>query len=559
MATHPAHHASLLHAPSDLIAGRWRPLPGDTLTSRNPARPDHVVYAATPVRAHVDEAVAAARRALPEWSAWPRDRRFAALRRYADLAKQHAARVAELLCDEVGKALHECKGEAALLAGKVDITLDEQAGGTTLQSQPHNKGLARVAPFSFNLTPQRTAACWFRPHGVMAVLGPFNFPVHLPNGHIIPALAMGNTVVFKPSDKAPACGQLLTELLHQALEEHGAPAGTINLVQGGVDNAQALVRHDGLDGILFTGSWPVGRAILEANLDRPGRIIALELGGNNPCVVMPDADLKRAAIEITKAAFATTGQRCTCTRRVIVHEAVAGKLLPAIVQAARALAVTDPRSEPCFMGPLVTRQSRDAALTFQEHLRAAGANLLLPMSTDIPAAAQGGHFITPGIARVERFVPQGFPPGWGGSPSRHSAPGGTGLQPVPSSAADSFHPGLDEELFAPLLRVCTVRSLDEAIEQANATRYGLAASLFTADAKAADRFRAEARAGCVNINCGTAGASGQLPFGGLGLSGNHRPAGSFSLDYCAYPVAGMTEDGEAALVQGMTFDANWLA
>jgi succinylglutamic semialdehyde dehydrogenase len=471
------------------------------------------------VATHADDAVAAARAALPAWSRTPFEQRARVLRTYAEITKKRAAEIASLISDETGKAMWETTGEAAALAGKVDITLDESPAG----------GLARVSPFAFDMTASRRARCVFRPHGVMSVVGPFNFPAHLPNGHFVPALAMGNTVVFKPSDKTPAVGQVLAEMMLEALETEGAPPGVFNLVQGAGDVAARLVAHPGIDGVLFTGSWAVGRRILEANLDRPGRIIALELGGNNPSVVMPDADLRQAAVEIARCAFNTTGQRCTCTRRVVAHERIADRLFRAIVEAGRNLRIGDPKSdEPVFCGPLISEESRRAVLDAQSRFAASGGEILLEARALDEAG--DGWYIAPGVMRVDRFT-----------------------------AGDSGDAGCDSEVFGPLLRVTTVGSLDEAIEQANATRYGLAASIFTADPAAGERFLAEARAGCVNVNAGTAGASSKLPFGGLGLSGNHRPAGSFSTDYCAFPVAQMIEAGDAAQVApGMTFDDAWI-
>lgn len=503
-------------APADLIGGRWVPLRPGGIESRSPADPSRVIWSGTPVVGHVDEAIAAARAALPAWSAWPMERRAAVLRRYQEIAKARAEEVASLICDETGKALWDCRAEAGLLASKVDITLEPG----------EHSGMHRVSGFDFAMGPSKRATCRFRPHGVMAVVGPFNFPAHLPNGHIVPALAMGNTVVFKPSDKTPSVGQLLTAMLHEALEAEGAPAGVVNLVQGAVETARPLVAHRDADGVLFTGSWPVGRAILEANLDLPGKIIALEMGGNNAAVVMDDADLHQAAVECVRCAFITTGQRCTCTRRLIVHEAVADRLVPAVCKAASLLVVDDPRADTVFMGPLVTRAARDAVLDFQARLARTGGEVLVE-STPLPG--REGWYATPSVVRVPRF------------------------------AIDTDDCGCDEEVFGPLLRISVVGSLDEAIEQANATRYGLAASIFTRSDAAIDRFTREARAGCVNVNCGTAGASSKLPFGGLGWSGNHRPAGAFSLDYCAYPVAGMVETSDASAgAPGMTFDPAWL-
>ncbi|HVU62817.1 MAG TPA: aldehyde dehydrogenase family protein [Phycisphaerales bacterium] len=524
-------HASLKHPPSDLIGGDWAALAKPSphhIASHNPARPEQIIWSGNAQLEHVSEAVGAARKAFPAWAAWGRDNRFRVLKRFADLCKQRGGQVADIICDETGKVMWEAKGEAHALASKVDITLDASPLGA----------LNRVQPFEFELGPQKSGRAWFKPHGVMAVLGPFNFPAHLPNGHIVPALAMGNTIVFKPSDKAPGVGQILTELFQEALLMEGAPnkgAGVINLVQGGAEIAAALVNHDDLDGILFTGSWPVGRKITQANLDRPGRILALEMGGNNAAVVMPDADLRQAAIEIVRCAFNTTGQRCTCTRRAILHVNIADKLIPAIVNAARSLVIDSPRSTKpggVFTGPIITDEARTAVLSAQKAWMkkgSGGETLLESKPLDLPGK---GWYLSPGIVQVPKFI-----------------------------AADSKDAGggADVEVFGPLLRISVARDFDAAIEQCNATRYGLAASIFTKDLKAAERFLFECRAGCVNVNTGTAGASSKLPFGGLGLSGNHRPAGSFSLDYCAYPVAGMLERGESAqLAEGMKWEDRWI-
>lgn len=525
-----AKHASLVHGPGDLIGGEWVGLAGGRnggalLESHNPARPDAVVWSGRSDPSHVDAAVRAARAALPAWAKWGKERRFAVLRRFAELCKLRAPAMAEIICDETGKVMWEARGEAGALASKVDITLDMSPIG----------GLKRVDGFEFEMGGQKLGRAWFRPHGVMAVIGPFNFPAHLPNGHIVPALAMGNTVIFKPSDKAPGVGQMLVELLAEALEKEGAPnggKGVINLVQGAGDVAAALANHDGIDGVLFTGSWPVGRKILEANLDRPSRIVALEMGGNNPAIVMEDADLRQAAIEIVRCAFNTTGQRCTCTRRVIAHARIADRLIAVLEKATRALTFGDPRSKThTFAGPIISDAARKSVLDFQAAAIKGGAEAIVEAA---PIEIRGGGwFISPGVLKVDRFTA-------GDGPA-------------------SKNPGCDVEVFGPLVRICEVRDLDEAIEQTNASRYGLAASIFTKDQAAAERFLFDVRAGCLNVNAGTAGASSKLPFGGVGQSGNHRPAGSFSLDYCAYPVAGMIERGEAAQVtEGMNWDEQWV-
>ncbi|RMH30487.1 MAG: aldehyde dehydrogenase family protein [Planctomycetota bacterium] len=507
----------LSHSPSNLIGDRWESIEGSDIVSHNPAHPSKVVWSGREVPGDVDRAVSAARAALPAWSRAPVGTRVGVLRRFQEIAKARKDALDDLICEETGKAMWESTAEAGLISGKVDITLEEGP----------RSGRHRVDTFEFDLGGSKTARCHFKPHGVMAVVGPYNFPAHLPNGHIVPSLLMGNTVVFKPSDKAPGVGQMLIEMFDEALSGEGIPPGVVNLVHGRADVASRLVTHDGVDGILFTGSWPVGRKILEANLERPGRIVALEMGGNNPAVVMPDADLYQAVVEVVRCAFNTTGQRCTSTRRLIVHEAVADRVLPAVVKAASSLVIGDPRSgDPVFMGPIISQQARDAVFDAQRRFARQGGRVILE-STPIPGL--DGWYLTPSVIVVDRFA--------------------IGVDDC----------GCDEEVFGPMLRVCVVKSLDEAIEQANATRYGLAASIFTADPGAQERFLAEARAGCVNINCGTAGASSKLPFGGLGFSGNHRPAGAFSLDYCAYPVATMIEGSDAAtLAQGMRVDRSWV-
>jgi len=527
-----ARHAALANDPCALIAGRALPIPGHGIRSHNPAHPQATVWSGAPDGAHVDQAVAAAREAQKQWGSWPIQKRAQALLAYKALCASRVDQIAGLICDETGKPLWDSKAEAELLGAKVDTTL---AGLESPHAAGPSAALSRVSPFEIKVTDSRQGHCRFRPHGVMAVLGPFNFPAHLPNGHIVPALLTGNTVVFKPSDKTPAVGQLLAELLIEALASAGAPPGVVNMIQGGPDVASRLVAHRAIDGVLFTGSWPVGRRILEANLDHPGRIVALELGGNNPAIVMPDADLRQAAIEVVRSAFVTAGQRCTCTRRAIVHEAIADRFVPLLLKVASTLLIGDPRgigpdhAQPPFMGPMIRREARDAVLDFQSRAARAGGRPLLEAVN--PEHPSGGHYITPGILAVERF-------------SHADDPG--------------FDAGCDVEVFGPLLRLSRARDFDDALAQANATRYGLASAVFTKDPSLAERFLNESRAGCVNINTGTAGASGKLPFGGLGHSGNHRPAGSFSLDYCAYPVASLVESGPAApLLPGMRYDDAW--
>lgn len=490
--------------PSTYINGRFIPIEGDELVSTDPAQPDRVMWQGTQPADHLDQAIAAARAALPEWSRRSLEERAEIIQRWGQAVIDNAERIAGVITDEMGKTMAESRFEAKALADKVNITLDEIS-------------VSRVRSYEVSVTPSRAGYCRFKPYGVMAVLGPFNFPAHLPNGHFVPAMILGNTVVFKPSKRTPGVGQVLAEVM----DEIGLPPGVFNMVHGARGVAARMASHDGVDGVLFTGSWPVGRNILEANLDRPGRIMALEMGGNNPAVIMDDCHLKQAVVECTRATFATTGQRCTCTRRIIVQRGIADRFIPAFCQATSSLLIGPGRSkEPVFMGPVVSEDAVDEVLEFQRNLAAAGGRVLLEATrVDRP-----GHFVTPGVVEVDRF------------------------------ALDT-----DCEVFGPIAQVTVVNDLDEAIEQSNASYYGLAASIFTQDDAAWERYFMETNAGCINRNTGTAGASSKLPFGGLGHSGNRRPAAAFSVDYCAYPVANMVERAaEVAVPAGMHWDDAWI-
>jgi len=492
--------------PANLIDGRWHPLDAADadVTSVNPARPDDVVWSARSQLGAVDAAVVAARRALPAWRMAGTEVRVAALKRFAAVVSARAEDIARAITREMGKTLAESRLEAKLLADKVAITLSE-----TCQ--------ARVRPWEFAVAPTRAGRCSFRSHGVMAVLGPFNFPAHLPNGHWVPALLLGNTIVFKPSERTPLVGQLMAECM-QAAE---LPPGVFNLVQGGPAVAKALVAHDGLDGILFTGSWPVGRSIMQANLDRPGRLLALEMGGSNAAIVLDDAHRRQAVLECVRASFATTGQRCTCTRRIVVQESAAPWFIPAFCRMASTLLVGDgDGAAPAFMGPLATEAARHAALEFQAAAVSRGATILLRAA----ALDRPGWFMTPGVLTWPRLTLE-----------------------------------QDGEVFAPIVQLAVAANDDDALEQANASRFGLAASVFTASRSRWEALCPRLEAGCVNWNVGTAGASSALPFGGLGLSGNHRPAAAFSVDSCAAPIAHLEESSDGAAVpDGALWDDTWL-
>lgn len=469
------------------IGGRWRQLSGAAFGSANPATGETIWNGSEASVADVDDAVEAARLAFDNWRRTSLAERIAVVRRFAALASERKSELTALISRETGKPLWDAATEAAAMVGKAELSVKAYEERTPTKEQPAGAFVARLS---------------HRPHGVMAVLGPFNFPGHLPNGHIMPALIAGNTVVFKPSEQTPAVGEYAVRLWQEA----GAPEGVVNLVHGARAPAERLVAHDGVDGVLFTGGVPAGRAIHAALAGKPEKILALELGGNSPLIVWDAGDLEAAARLVAKSAFITSGQRCTCSRRLIVPAGVEGdEIIAAVAGLIDRIAVRPPDADPQpFMGCLISGRAADGVLAAQDEMIHGGG---LPVR-HVKRLAYGAAFLSPGLVDV--------------------------------TAMNSRR---DEEVFGPLLQVIRAPDFDAAIEEANATRFGLAAGLISDDGELWDRFSQEIRAGVVNWNRQTTGASGAAPFGGVGMSGNHRPAGYYAADYSAWPMASLVAAG----------------
>jgi len=464
------------------IGGRWQPANGTELTSLDPANSETIWQGGEASEAQIDQAYLSARKAFGPWSETSFEDRRDIVLRFKDIALATKDKLAKLIARETGKVLWDASGEAGAIAGKVDISLQSYLERTGVSSTETGFGRADLQ---------------HRPHGVMAVLGPYNFPAHLPNGQIIPALIAGNTVVFKPSEQCPAVGEFLTNLYEQA----GFPPGVINMVQGGRNTGAALLDHGELDGVLFTGAASTGAFIHKKFGGRPEIVLALELGGNNPLVLWDVADSSAAASMIIQSAFITSGQRCTCARRIILPKGKAGdNILDAVVDMASTMKVGawDDKTE-AFMGPVI---SSSIAAHVNERANELGGQTIL--QTQI--MQRGPAFVRPGIVDV------------------------TGVQ-VP-----------DEEIFGPVMQIIRVDSLETAIIEANNTRFGLSAGLISDDPKNWDVFKRKIRAGVVNFNRPTTGAAGFLPFGGPGASGNHNPGAYYAADFCAWPMASQIAD-----------------
>ena len=441
-----------------------------------PATGDIVWEGQAASAAEVHAAVTRARQAFTDWSLTTFDHRAQIAQKYAECVREKSEDIALAISRDMGKPLWEARTEAGAMANKVAVSIQSYEERTP----------TRVTD---------TIRLAHRPHGVMAVFGPFNFPGHLPNGHIIPSLLAGNAVVFKPSELTPQ----VADIMGACWAEAGLPDGVLNIVQGARETGAALLDAE-IDGLLFTGSAATGTFFHKHFAGRPEVILALEMGGNNPLIIQDPVEVEAAASLAFMSGFITSGQRCTCARRLILPT---GKFGDAVVEAiqAKIAAVKIGRwdIDDIFMGPVVSSQAAETAIKFEADLMNRGGSSLTALDRD-------GAFLRPGLIDV------------------------TGVD-VP-----------DEELFAPFVQIIRVPDLDAAIATANATRFGLASGLICEDETVWDHARPRLRAGIVNWNKPTTGAASTLPFGGPGLSGNHRPAAYYAADYCAWPQAGQVSD-----------------
>lgn len=480
---------------TDFIDGQWTEGGGEPFQSENPATGETIWTGTTSTR--TSDATAAARRALGPWSDLSLEERATHVHRFGDLLERHQGELADLITSETGKVRWETIGEVSSMIAKIAIS--EEAYGRRTGVTTRDVAGAR-------------SVTRHRPIGVVAVYGPYNFPGHLPNGHIVPALLAGNTVVFKPSELTPFIGERMTQLWAEA----GVPPGVFNLVQGAADTGRALAADDEIDGLFFTGSDTVGKLLHEQFAGAPEKMLALEMGGNNALIIGDIVDLDAAVFHTIGSAFASAGQRCTCARRVFVPQNQAGdEFILRLVEATSNLVVGPPDSD-VYLGPLISERAANDLLNAQAQLEGLGGEVLVRMESSL----HGPAFVTPGIIDL------------------------TGVDGVP-----------DREYFGPLLSVYRYKSLESAFKAANDTRFGLAAAIFDDSEETYREFWRRSSAGVVNWNRPTTGASSAAPFGGTGASGNHRPAAYYAADYASYPVASLEADAltlPEALPPGMS-------
>jgi len=465
-----------------LINGEWQAGLGHNIDSLNPARNEIIWQGKTASPAQVNEAVLSARRAFEAWADMAFADRLNIIKKFAELLADHKDSIATTIAIETGKPKWETLGEAGAMVAKIAISIKayEERTGTVENAMPGAKAFIR-----------------HKPHGVVAIFGPYNFPGHLPNGHIVPALIAGNTLVFKPSELTPKVSEEVLKLWLKA----GLPQGVINLVQGEVETGKALASHKLIDGLFFTGSSTTGHILHEQFSGQPGKILALEMGGNNPLVVKDVANIDAVVHDIIQSAFVTTGQRCTCARRLFIERNAQGDAIMAkLIAVTKTLTVGyyDDIEQP-FMGSMISEKAALSLVDAQQKLQKLGATSLV----ELKHMKLGTGFTSAGIIDVTDIAAN-----------------------VP-----------DEEYFGPLLKVYRYTDFDEAIDEANNTGFGLSAGLLSDSEALYNHFFRRIRAGIVNWNKPITGASSAAPFGGIGGSGNHRASAFYAADYCAYPIA----------------------
>lgn len=478
-----------MHLPnqdSHYINGQWQFGLGNAFSAVNPATGESIWQGREANENEVILAYQAAANALSSWRRLSLAARISFLQKFADIVAHRKENLATLISLETGKPLWESVTEVNAVIGKVNISIEAFKSRSSTQQVHQPDGQAYVT---------------YKPHGVVAVLGPFNFPAHLSNGHIVPAILAGNTVIYKPSELTPTTAAFIMQCWHDT----GLPIGVINCIQGGIASGQYLLQQP-IHGVYFTGSYKAGVAINTLFGTKPEVILALEMGGNNPLVIDNALQNIPAAIYTSLlSVYLTAGQRCSCARRMLIpNNSFGDEFLKQFITASQRLqigAYTD-RPEP-FMGPVIRHEHAMAHLQAQEKLLQIGGVALLKMTL----VKENLSFLTPGI--------------------------------VDMTVATSFS---DEEIFAPLVQVYRYDNFEQALLLANQTQYGLVASLLSDDKQHYQQFNDTIRTGLIYWNRPTTGANSYLPFGGVGRSGNHRPSAFFAADYCSYPIACIEQD-----------------
>ncbi len=485
------------------VAGSWLEPNGRHFESHNPAKWSEIVGTFPLADAEVaGQAVAAARAAYPAWRRTSRIHRAELFDNLAQIVKREADALAELMARECGKVVTECKAE--VIEG---LHMIQYVFGT---------GRMPIGDVLASEVPEKDAFMRRKPWGVVAVITPWNFPFAVPLWMLGPSLLEGNTVVFKPSEDTPAIGQRMVELFDEA----GFPSGVVNLVHGDAEAGEALVRNPGVNVVLFTGSYDVGRRIQQLSAEHYDRITACEMGSKSAVIVCEDARLDLAVMCGIVSAFKTSGQRCVSAGRILVAEKIFDRFAEKFVATAKRLRIGNPLDRHNFTGPLIHHAAMQKVEQYNELARTEGAEVLLEGGR--PSQGNGGCFLTPFVYRMEH------------------RPGARSIR---------------EEVFGPHLALIPFRSNEDAVRIYNDTEYGLSMAVITEDYRAMRWFRDECEYGMGYVNLPCIGAEVHLPFGGVKKSGNGHPSAAGLVETVTHKTAWTVNHGtEVKMAQGLTTD-----
>jgi len=468
--------------------------PGDTSHTLWDAQVDYV---------NINPVIESAIDGHKEWRKTDFNTRINILKKFGEIAASRKEHIAQAIALETGKPLWESLTEAGAIAAKVNVTI--------------NDSLKRIETKTIKeIIPHIDGHIIYKPLGPCLVIGPFNFPCHLANGQILSALLSGNSIIFKPSEKTIYSSQLLIECLHEA----GFPKGVINFINGTVKTTQDILKHPGIKGIFFTGSFGVGKKILKAVGTDVSKLVALEMGGKNSSIIHSDANLDHALPELLRACYLSSGQRCTSTSMIIVNRSIEQEFMGRFKELTDRIIYDHPTkfTTTPFMGPLIDKMAKDNYLESIAMGEKNGAEAIighqeLKMSFE-------GHYCNPTIHYLKE--------------------------------AKKENQFTQEEIFAPQVCVTPYDNFDHAIELANISDYGLAASVFTSDNDLYKLALRDIEAGIINLNRSTVGASSRLPFGGLKHSGNHHPAAVSMIDATVGTVASLETQDMSSTIDSIT-------
>ncbi|MBP9674470.1 MAG: aldehyde dehydrogenase family protein [Bacteriovoracaceae bacterium] len=460
------------------------------ITKYSPANTKDLLWECIVDPHHVDKVMHSAETGFNLWKKTPLSTRISYLKKYQERVSQRREEVALAIALETGKPLWEAHTEVNSVIAKIDITISDS--------------LELIADKKYEkILPETNGLVHYKPLGISLIIGPFNFPCHLANGQILSALIAGNSIIYKPSEKTIYSAQLLIECFHQA----EFPLGVINFINGGGDIVSDFLKEKSVRGVFFTGSKEVGEKILEKTYKDFSKLVALEMGGKNTTIIHADALTEPCLYELLKSCFLTTGQRCTATSKVAIHSSLKNEFIEKFHALAKKIIIDHPTQfdiEP-FMGPLIDHKSMDNYLLYMGMAKREGAEEIM-RGKHLEKKFEG-YYVSPSIHVMEK--------------------------------RENKSTFLASEIFGPNCTFIPYNDIEEAIQIANMGEYGLAGSVFTKDESIYQKCLENIDVGLLNWNRSTVGASAKLPFGGVKSSGNYRPAGSFMISSCAYPVASL--------------------